>query len=99
MFALQFGACNIPDLLIRLLNVSNTNMDGKFVSQLGHIGPNGTNLGLLKIILSTFWLGPKWDKSGSFKISFSSKNELKLILKSPIFVSFGANLTQIGCQI
>ena len=39
-----------------------------------------------------------------FKISFSIfcspiQNILKLILKSPRFVTFGANLTQFGCQI
>ena len=49
-------------------------------------------------------IGPKCDKSGTFKISFSTfwLNEPKYTetdLKSPRFVQFGANLTQFGCQI
>ena len=33
------------------------------------------------------------------KFGSVSQNVLKLILKSPRFVPFGANLTQFGCQI
>ena len=44
------------------------------------LAPNGTNPGLSKISFSTFWLAEL----------------LKLILKSPIFVPFGANLPQFG---
>ena len=41
-------------------------------------------------------LAPNGTNLGLVKISFS---ELKLILKSPRFVTFRANLTQFGCQI
>ena len=44
--------------------------------------PNGTNLGLFKISFSTFW-------------ARRAQNVLKLILKSPRFVSFGANLSRM----
>ena len=33
------------------------------------------------------------------QIGSASQNVLKLILKSPRFVPFGANLTQFGCKI
>ena len=51
--------------------------------------------------LSLTWgrLAPKWDKSGIFSDQFQSQNVLKLILKSPRFAHFGANMTQFGWQI
>ena len=52
----------------------------RFGNKVGQIVPNGTNLGLFKISLSTFWLGEK---------SSVSQNALKLILKSPRLVPFG----------
>ena len=36
---------------------------------------------------------------GSYWPQMASQNVLKLILKSPRFVPFGANLTQFGCQM
>ena len=46
-------------------------------------------------------IGQIWDFLRSVSIHFGSpsQNVLKLILKSPRFVSFGADLTQFGCQI
>ena len=49
-------------------------------------------------------VGPNWDKFENLKRSVSVhfgsviQNVLKLILKSPRFVSFGANLTPFRCQ-
>ena len=50
------------------------------------LAPNGTNLGFFKRSVSVHFGSP-------------SQNVLKLILKSPIFVPFGPNMTQFGCQI
>ena len=53
-------------------------------SEFVQMAKNGTNLGLFKISFSTLWLG--------------EPNVPKLILKSPRFVAFGADLTQFVCQ-
>ena len=60
----------------------------------------------LTIITTDMWnlasklgqIDPIWDKIWDF-LRLPSQNVLKLILKSPRFVPFGANLTQFGCQI
>ena len=46
-------------------------------------------------------MGQIWDFLRSVSVHFGAgrQNALKLILKSPRFVSFGANLTQFGCQV
>ena len=46
-------------------------------------------------------IGTKWDKSGTFQdqSQICNQNVLKLMLKSPRFIPFGANLTQFGCPI
>ena len=50
------------------------------------LAPNGTNLGLLKISSSTFWLGePKCTKAN--------------LNKGPRFVPFGANVTKFGANL
>ena len=76
------------------------------------LATNGTNLWLFKSSVSTFWLGDLnctetdlmgqiWGFLRSVSVYFgsASQNLLKLILISPRFVLFGANLSQFGCQI
>ena len=52
------------------------------------------NSGMSNLALKLGQIGPKWDKSGTFKISFSTFWLGEQILKSHRFVLFGANLTQ-----
>ena len=48
--------------------------------------PNGTNLGLFKISFSTFWLAEPKSTETDLK---KSQHVLKMVLKSPRFVTFG----------
>ena len=67
------------------------------------LAPDGINLGLFKIRFSTDWpeMGQIWDFLRSVSVHFGAprQNVLNLILKSPRFVPFGANLIHFGCEI
>ena len=63
------------------------------VSKLVYIGHKS---GTFKISFSTFWRGAPKCTETELKKSQPRQNVLKLILKSPRFVQFGANLSQFG---